>query len=156
MTTDTVVTERHQAFRALLAALAMPGTRQHVPGNDALALILDSLYPDVESALQTRKITLAASEITPQIIETAERGEEIQPEAGATIFLQIDERTPWTDATLSGPGVHIALDTKVPFSPEAIAARTRACAGYPLGIDIIAVDRDATVVAFPRTTRIEL
>jgi len=153
--TDTV-TERHQAFRAVLAALAMPGTRHQVAGGDALAMILDSLYPDVESALQTRQVTLAASAIAPQLVETAERGKEIQPELGATIFLQIDEHTPWTQATLSGPGVHITCDTKVPFSLETIAARARACAAYPLGIDIVAVDRDATVVAFPRTTRIEV
>ncbi len=153
--TDSV-TQRHQAFRALLAALAMPGTRHPVPGSDALALILDSLYPDVENALQTRQLTLAASSIAPQVIESADRGQEIQPEAGATIFLQVDEHTPWTDATLSGPGVHVALDVKVPFSPETIAARTRACSSYPLRIDIVAVDRDATVMAFPRTTRIEL
>jgi phosphonate C-P lyase system protein PhnH len=152
--TDSV-TERHQAFRALLAALAMPGTRHQVPGDDALALILDSLYPDVESALQTRKITLAASAISPAVIESADRGKEIQPELGATIFLQIDEQTPWTDATLSGPGVNVSHDVKVPFAPETIAARARACAAFPLGIDIVVIDRNASVMAFPRTTRIE-
>lgn len=150
-----VVTARHAAFRALLAALAMPGTRHRVPGADPLALLLDAIYVDVEAALASGAVAVVASVLSPQTIESAPRGEEMQPEAGATLYLQIDERTPWTRVKLSGPGVRGAIDVGIPLSREALDARARACASYPRGIDIVAIDRDATVIAFPRTTRIE-
>ena len=150
-----VVTSRHVAFRAVLAALAMPGTRHRIPSTDPLALVLDAIYTDVEAALASGSVAIASSAISEKTIENAPVGEEMQPEAGATLYLQVDEKTPWTRARISGPGVRGALDVDVPLSREALDARALACAHYPRGIDIVAIDRDATVTALPRTTRVE-
>ena len=149
------VIARHKAFRALLGALAMPGTRHPVPGAEPLALILDAIYTDVEAALTSGSVTIAASTLNPATIESAPRGEELQPESGATLYLQVDEHTPWTHVKLSGPGVRGSLEVNVPLSREALEARARACAHYPRGIDIVAIDAEASVMALPRTTRIE-
>lgn len=150
------VTARHQAFRALLEALAMPGTRHPLAGSEPLALILDAVYSDVESALQSGAIAIAASELHSEAVANARRGSEVEPEGGATLFLQIDERTPWTPATICGPGIRGSMQLDVPFSTETVQARRRACAAFPCGVDIVAIDRDGAVFAFPRTTRMEL
>ena len=150
------VTTRHQAFRALLAALAMPGSRHPIPGPEPLALILDSLYADVEIALQCGAIIIAASQLTPETIERAPRGTELEPETAATLFLQADEQTRWEPVVLQGPGIQSPMRTKVPLSRASLEARARACNSFPLGIDIVAVDHDANVLALPRTTRVEL
>jgi alpha-D-ribose 1-methylphosphonate 5-triphosphate synthase subunit PhnH len=94
--------------------------------------------------------------LTAQAIESAPRGEEMQPEAGATLYLHVDEKTPRTRARLSGPGVRGSLDVSLPLSRDALNARARACASFPRGVDIVAIDRDATVTALPRTTRVEV
>ena len=133
----------------------MPGTRHPVPSTEPLALILDAIYSDVEAALASGSVTVAASALSATTIENAPRGEELQPESGATLYLQVDERTPWTRVKLSGPGVRGSLDAHVPLSREALDARARACANYPRGIDIVAIDADAAVMALPRTTQIE-
>src|SRR5579875_1108214 len=123
------VKARHQAFRALLAALAMPGTRRRLPEGGGLPLILDAVYGD---AVDGRIVV--HSELRPEVV---------------------DEATPWTTARIQGPGVRRDAQLRVPFSAETLAARARACATPPLGIDIVVVEAD-TVSAFPRTTKIEV
>ncbi len=144
------VKARHQAFRALLAALAMPGTRRHLPEGGGLPLILDAVYGGVVDGR-----IVVHSELRPEVVDAAERGEELAPERGATLFLLVDEATPWTTVRIQGPGVRRDAQLRVPFSAETLAARARACAAPPLGIDIVVVEGD-TVSAFPRTTKIEV
>lgn len=143
------VVDRHRAFRALLAALAMPGTRQELP-SPGLPLILDAVYGD-----RTDGVIVAESELRPETIARAKCGEEIAPEAGETLYLLVDDETPWTDARIEGPGIRGCSEARVPLSRAALEARNHACGSFPQGIDIVAIDR-AVVMAFPRTTRIEV
>jgi alpha-D-ribose 1-methylphosphonate 5-triphosphate synthase subunit PhnH len=144
----SVVVDRHRAFRALLAALAAPGNWQQLPPGCGIEELLDAMYaappPDA----------LAESDLPAKRIAGAERGTEVAPETGATFFLCIDDATPWTHVRVAGPGVREPLLACVPLDAEALHARNAACAEFPRGIDLVAVDGSA-VVAFPRTTRIE-
>lgn len=145
----SAVTDRHRAFRALLAALSMPGTPHELPVDAGLPLILDAIYGE-----RRADAIVAQSELRSEAIERADRGEEISPEGGATLYLLVDDETPWTQARIAGPGIRGHCETRVPLSRAALEARNRACAAFPQGIDIVALDR-AVVTAFPRTTRIE-
>lgn len=152
---DAVVA-RHKAFRAVLGALTMPGRWHAVGAEEPLSLVLDALYADVETALQSGEVVVVDSDLSAQILEGAKRGTDVSPEAGATLFLRIDERTPWTPAQITGPGIRAPLPAEIPLSRPALEARAAACAAFPRGVDIVAIDRDAGVVAYPRTTRIVL
>jgi alpha-D-ribose 1-methylphosphonate 5-triphosphate synthase subunit PhnH len=143
------VTDRHRAFRALLAALAMPGTRHDLPVAAGLPLLLDAVYGE-----RREDVIVAQSELPPELIAGADRGREIAPETGATLYLLVDDATPWTQARIEGPGIRGSAHARVPLSGAALEERNRACATFPLGIDIVAVERDG-ILAFPRTTRIE-
>jgi phosphonate C-P lyase system protein PhnH len=151
---DAVIA-RHQAFRAVLGALAMPGTRHPIPGAGPLALVLDAVYVDPDAAIASGDIVIVDSELMPAQLAAAKRGEEITPEGGATIYLRIDEHTPWTRASLTGPGINGTAHIEVPFTSAVLEARALVCAEFPRGVDIITIDRDAQVLAFPRTTLIE-
>jgi alpha-D-ribose 1-methylphosphonate 5-triphosphate synthase subunit PhnH len=147
--TAEIVKLRHQAFRTLLGALAMPGRVQRLPSGADAALLLDAVYGTPHDGA-----TVVDSELTASLIESAERGTPLSPESGATLVLLVDGASPRTRSRLRGPGVRDTIETTLPLSIEAIAARERACADAPLGVDIIAIEGD-TVSALPRTTRIE-
>ena len=145
----SVVIERHRAFRALLAALAMPGTRHDLPAGSDSALLIDAIYGE-----NVPVAAIVHSALSAERIAAAERGDELAPQNGTMFYLRTDERTPWVAARISGPGIRLPYITGVPLASEALRARNEACAAFPLGIDVVAVDGDA-VIAFPRTTRIE-
>ena len=145
----SIVIERHRAFRALLAALAMPGTRHDLPAGGDFALLLDAIYGEHVPAA-----VVAHSALSAERIAAAERGDELAPQNGTMFYLRTDERTPWVAARVSGPGIRLPHVTCVPLATEALRARNEACAAFPLGIDVVALDGDA-ILAFPRTTRIE-
>jgi phosphonate C-P lyase system protein PhnH len=147
---NLLVKLHHQAFRTLLSAVAMPGTSHQLPAGADAHVLLDAVYEP-----QRDGVIVVHTEITPEIIAQADRGTALVPERGATLVLLADGRTPTTPVRLHGPGMREPLTSTVPLSPEAIAERTRVCAEYPLGIDIIAID-GGSVRAFPRTTRIEV
>lgn len=146
--TASAISDRHRAFRALLAALAMPGTAHELPA-PGFALLLDAVYGE-----RMDGTIVAESALDPETIARAPRGEEIAPEGGATLYLRVDERTPLTRARIEGPGIRGSTEADVPLSLAALEARNQACSAFPLGIDIVAIDGRA-VRAFPRTTRIE-
>jgi phosphonate C-P lyase system protein PhnH len=147
---NVLVKLHHQAFRTLLSAVAMPGTSHQLPPGVDANVLLDAVYEPPRDG-----VIVVRTEITPEVIAQADRGTALVPERGATLVLIGDRQTPSTPARLNGPGIREPSTFTVPLSREAIAERARACAEYPLGIDIIAID-GVTVRAFPRTTRIEV
>jgi alpha-D-ribose 1-methylphosphonate 5-triphosphate synthase subunit PhnH len=111
-----------------------------------------------------------------QAIEKAFRGTFIDPHLGATIILELASlgtsgaargtEPGFTDSTgpdgswiLEGPG--IAATDVLSCGPddarmlsEALSARERACSEFPLGVDLVLVDKAARVVCIPRTTTV--
>jgi phosphonate C-P lyase system protein PhnH len=142
----STIVDRHRAFRALLASLAMPGTRNALPQGADLQLLLETVH-----GANWSDLTIASSNLEAHTIAAAPIGEEISPENGATLYLAVDASTEWTAARIHGPGIRGSREVSVPLGVAAIEARNRACASFPRGIDIVAVDlRD--IIAFPRTT----
>ncbi len=144
-----LVEDRHRAFRTLLAALSLPATRQTLPSGGGIELLLDAVYGDRADA------NVARASLSVEHIANADRGSEIAPETGTLFFLVVDATTPWTPARVSGPGIRTTTEVAVPLARDALEARNEACASFPRGIDLVAID-GATVLAFPRTTRMEV
>jgi len=107
-----------------------------------------------------------------QAIEKALRGTFIDPHLGATIIIELESlgtgavgpgmagsAEPGGSWILEGPGIS-ATDVlscgpdDVRMLSEALRARERACSEFPLGVDLVLVDKAARVVCIPRTTTV--
>lgn len=98
----------------------------------------------------------------PMALASARRGTLEDPHLGATVVLEVARLAPGDDATeppagspryaLRGPGVD-GVRTLVVDAPIGWAdARHEAVRDYPLGIDMLLVDRSGRIAGLPRTT----
>jgi alpha-D-ribose 1-methylphosphonate 5-triphosphate synthase subunit PhnH len=106
----------------------------------------------------------------PSTILRAQRGTLVDPHLGATTVMETDsvaesgkgaERTAGsTRWKLTGPGIKDAAYIRV-FSSDplvirnAFQARNEACLEFPLGVDLILLDKSQKIVSIPRTTILE-
>lgn len=141
----------HRAFRALLLANAYPGRLQAGPAPNAggtLEALREAVWVDAPQGP-----LMMAGDAASQL-EEADRGTELEPERGATLIRLVDAGVPRLRAVLEGPGVDGAIRARLPLSPSELAARNRACAAYPLGVDLVFLEADGGIAALPRTTRV--
>lgn len=81
------------------------------------------------------------------------------PNDGATLVLQVGDLNTVAGPTmvLTGPGVNESHKRPLgDLTTGILAARNAATADYPLGIDLIVIDRSGRVMALPRTTVIAI
>lgn len=160
-------------FRQLMRAFSFPGRVETLAGEEALTQTLATLV-DSEVTLadpqnlvdaltrQRLQARLAGTERAHFIVADGglppafepSVGTLDSPEMGATILVKVSavgEGAPWH---LSGPGIEVATSFSVAgLDPAWMAARDDWNAGFPLGVDLIVLDR-SRLVALPRTTRI--
>lgn len=144
----------HRAFRALLLAHAYPGRVQPGPApraGEVLELLEDAVWVDAPQP----PVLLGPGDATAEL-DAAGRGTELEPELGATVVRVVQEGGPHVRVALEGPGVDGRLETSLPCSRPELEARDRACAGYPLGIDLVFLQPDGGIQALPRTTRVRV
>ncbi len=101
------------------------------------------------------------SEITA-IFDEAKKGNLVQPDDSATLIIEVDkiEEGQGND-TLSvkakGPGIeHRNICSIKGLSPLWLAKRNEIISEFPMGIDMILVSADGSLMALPRTTKVEL
>jgi len=99
--------------------------------------------------------------LTPELVTALKRGSLEYPDDGATLLVLTDDLTTATagapTATLSGPGIDGAIRVSLPgLDPDILAAREDAIALYPMGIDILLLDRAGRLLGLPRTTVVTL
>lgn len=159
----------HAVFRAVLGALAHPGRRFELPaGADALAVVRSVYEPDTpiwtqggwalgsgacEVRVEDAQLLLIAGASSGGAIARACRGTEAQPELGAMMLYAIDGDAPAISVTLTGPGVDGELRARLTLDSGELAARAKACAQAPLGIDCLIVTGGGggvVVVGIPR------
>jgi alpha-D-ribose 1-methylphosphonate 5-triphosphate synthase subunit PhnH len=114
-----------------------------------LRLLEDAVWVDAPHP----PLVLRTEDATP-ILASAPVGTELEPELGATIVRVVEDGFPRLAVVLEGPGVDGRHETSIPLTRPELAARDRACANYPLGIDLVFVETDGRVAALPRTTRV--
>jgi alpha-D-ribose 1-methylphosphonate 5-triphosphate synthase subunit PhnH len=114
-----------------------------------LRLLEDAVWVDAPQP----PLVLRTEDATP-ILASAPVGTELEPELGATIVRVVEDGFPRLAVVLEGPGVDARHETSIPLTRPELAARDRACANYPLGIDLVFVETDGRVAALPRTTRV--
>jgi alpha-D-ribose 1-methylphosphonate 5-triphosphate synthase subunit PhnH len=154
MASELLAQQAHEAFRALLLALAYPGRPRALPAagwEAALALLLEAVWRDAPGA-----VLVAAGADASGLIESAARGTETEPEAGVTVLRLAGPDAARSRVVLEGPGVREALRVELPLSAGELAARERACAAPPLGVDLVLLDERGVLLGVPRTTRVRV
>lgn len=94
----------------------------------------------------------------PHVLDQAKLGDLVSPDESATLIIEIEDlesgeedRTRWT-----GPGIDGSIEVIVSGMKTWIQTRNDLTRDFPLGLDIILVDRKANITCLPRTTQVEV
>ncbi len=175
------VGDTQETFRAMVDAMARPGTVQAVPAEPADHAVAVTLV-DNEVTFHTRDETLAsaleaANRLTPapaseadivhlkgdrpQALRDASRGTLKEPSDGATIIYRVGAihdtaREGHVGLRLRGPGVpderSLGLDG---VSADVLDATADANAAFPRGVEVL-VTAEQTIAAVPRSATLEV
>jgi alpha-D-ribose 1-methylphosphonate 5-triphosphate synthase subunit PhnH len=171
---------QQQNYRKLLEAMSRPGSVERLQGLDdlsgasmaVLATLLDGsvsladphdlLQASDWPLLQTERV---AAEAADYLLCDGSRPPGFQPklgtlpspEASATLVLVVESLVSGDlGLSLTGPGIDGRRSCQLTGLDNAwLEAREQWVCGFPLGIDLILVDR-THVMAIPRTTRVEV
>jgi alpha-D-ribose 1-methylphosphonate 5-triphosphate synthase subunit PhnH len=175
--------ESQRIFRAVLDALARPGTLGRlpaVPGYPAALLPLLALadlstpacvvddgggWPGAVRALTSAplaalpeaRLVAALRPVTPAELAGVRTGTAAAPEEGALVTLMIKDFCPnGSSLLLTGPGVPGRRELSAAGLPAGFTAARRALTeSFPAGADFLLVAPDGRVAGLPRTTTIE-
>jgi alpha-D-ribose 1-methylphosphonate 5-triphosphate synthase subunit PhnH len=173
MTPPAAVPDLHRAYRAVLVAVSYPGRPVPVAATAAAALrlvLLSTWDPGTPLALAgaapelpweavlvpaaEAELLVVGGRCSGGALAGLPRGDEDRPEIGATAVYSAG-RGADLRVRLRGPGIAGHLDTVLPLDPDELAVRDQACADWPRGVDLLAVDDRGRITALPRTTRVE-
>lgn len=88
-------------------------------------------------------------------LQGAKVGTLADPHASATVIVESGELSEAFELSLKGPGIEDESFVRIPLAPGWLEARAEKNAEYPLGIDMLVVDKNNKLLCLPRTTQIE-
>jgi alpha-D-ribose 1-methylphosphonate 5-triphosphate synthase subunit PhnH len=132
------------------------------PGPEAAALadlVVRRTRTTLADARDATFVAAEATKVDPDLPTEMERGSLEYPDDGATLLLDVPSLDQETSGALSleltGPGIRTAQVVRLSdVAPELIASRNRAVAHYPMGIDLLLIDRFGRIVGLPRSTSV--
>jgi alpha-D-ribose 1-methylphosphonate 5-triphosphate synthase subunit PhnH len=176
------IIQDHATFRVLLQAVSRPGKvyklshddTQQYPVVELLGCLLDnevSLAVLDDSALEKAiarhtKSLLAPPEEADFVVASSgstcgrltgfKRGTLDYPDAGATVVYLVEKLEPeGGEVSLTGPGVNGTISLSISgFDMRELDRLREVNIEYPLGLDVIFIDRDSRIACFPRSTKI--
>lgn len=89
-----------------------------------------------------------------EAIEQGKQGTLINPHKSATIIAEADIVTKGEGLLLTGPGIQKTQSVSVDLPGNWIQSRGQKNKEYPLGIDLMIIDKDHQLLSLPRTTQI--
>ncbi len=84
----------------------------------------------------------------------AKIGTLVDPHKAATVILEVEEMTAQGDLVLRGPGIQYEHYLGIQGHSNWLDIREKKNSEFPLGIDMILIDRQGNMVCLPRTTTI--
>jgi alpha-D-ribose 1-methylphosphonate 5-triphosphate synthase subunit PhnH len=89
-------------------------------------------------------------------ITSLRRGTLMDPHLGATLILELQDLVDGSETyVLTGPGIKESNVFRTSGLKEIVKAREVVNGEFPLGIDLLLVDKKGNLLALPRTTKIE-
>lgn len=149
------VLDGHRAFRAMLLAMARPGTRMPLRDAPDTGVAASQLLSSTWT-VDDDGVVVLDGEVGASSLLGLRRGTDERPEDGATVLIVVPDAAEMCPVRLRGPGVDGEVDTTLPLAPDVLAARAEACRQWPLGIDLVFVEPGPVVLGLPRTTRVEV
>jgi len=104
---------------------------------DFLFVLKDAFPCKIESAITDSKI-----------------GNLVDPHKSSTIVIEVESITRGKELILKGPGIEKENTISIKCDFDWISARESKNIEYPLGIDIIFIDKSSNIMCLPRTTQI--
>lgn len=90
-----------------------------------------------------------------KIISQAKIGTLIDPHLSATIVVECNSCTSGKVYRCKGPGIKETKEIKINIQSDWLDARNEKNIEFPLGVDLIFVDKNYNLLALPRTTQVE-
>lgn len=94
------------------------------------------------------------SEKARETFKKAKIGNLIDPHKSATIIFEVENLSNDKDLVLVGPGIKEANFAKIQGNKSWLEEREKKNIEYPLGIDIVFIDRLSNIMCLPRTTQV--
>ncbi|TCN21214.1 phosphonate C-P lyase system protein PhnH [Mesobacillus foraminis] len=89
-----------------------------------------------------------------EAIELGKHGTLMNPHNSATIIVEAENVNDGVELLLSGPGIQTSTSVNVCLTGDWIASRNQKNREYPLGIDLMIIDKEHQLLSLPRTTQI--
>lgn len=89
------------------------------------------------------------------VLEQAKVGTMIDPHKSATIIVECNSCTAGKTYRCKGPGIKDTKDIKININCDWLEARNETNIEFPMGVDIIFLDKNYNLLALPRTTQVE-
>ncbi len=99
-------------------------------------------------------VSLDKRENIKDAIKNANIGDLINPEKGATIFIEVKDINKGIKVKLKGPGILGEKNIFLPLESSLIHMRNEKVSEYPNGIDLVFIDKEGNSLSIPRTTKI--
>ncbi|WP_411844411.1 phosphonate C-P lyase system protein PhnH [Salinicoccus sp. HZC-1] len=97
-----------------------------------------------------------ADELTEGLFENVKAGTLASPENSATLIIEVVSIGEGHRYALKGPGIKAENILEMTLDPKWMKMRTERCKEFPLGIDLILIDRHNQMTVTPRTILAEV
>lgn len=101
-------------------------------------------------------VVVKEHELTEDVMRSLKIGTLGSPEKSATLIIEVDSIGEGHKYSLRGPGIRTVNEIEMTFDPKWMIHRTELCSEFPLGIDMILIDRHNQLTVIPRTTITEV
>lgn len=98
----------------------------------------------------------ADESMVEQAFRAAKVGSLIDPHKSATIVVEAEKISNNKELLLKGPGIYKENYVQVELEGNWVVEREKKNIEYPLGIDMILVDKNSNIMCLPRTTQIKI
>lgn len=101
-------------------------------------------------------IVVKAHALMEDLLKMLKVGTLGSPEKSATLIVEVDSIGEGQKFSLKGPGIKTVNEIEMTLDPKWMEMRTTLCSEFPLGIDLILIDRHNQLTVIPRTTKVEV